>query len=303
MTESGHEAHDISWLSAISEHGPSLDEVHPIWVRHVKVHSTGSVSPPHRHAYCECELLAAGTIIQHVEHEAEQREAGTLFFAGPGIPHWSRVVEYPVEYYVIYFKPWVLMGNGSGADAGRVIQRFTSRQALNERLISVPESLHSNLTERMQMFLEEFETHAFGREMKLTAALNDILIDILRWESQGGRLPPQFKPNINWRDLESALIFIHENYTQPIYAREVAAAAFMNESQLELIFREAIGMSWVRYLQRYRIQQAAAMLVERRCNVTEASHEVGFKSLSHFNSTFQSVMGVTPSQYIKQAQP
>jgi AraC-like DNA-binding protein len=34
-------------------------------------------------------------------------------------------------------------------------------------------------------------------------------------------------------------------------------------------------------------------------NVTEAALAVGFKSLSHFNSTFHSFMGASPSDYMR----
>ena len=74
----------------------------------------------------------------------------------------------------------------------------------------------------------------------------------------------------------------------------------MSESNLEQLFKEAIGMPWVRYVQRYRIQQAAALLVENQCNVTEAALAVGFNSLSHFNAAFRTNMGLSPSQYAKQ---
>ena len=52
------------------------------------------------------------------------------------------------------------------------------------------------------------------------------------------------------------------------------------------------------YLQGYRIHRAAALLSEGRLNVTEAALEVGFDSLSHFNETFHSFMGVSPKSFV-----
>ena len=63
------------------------------------------------------------------------------------------------------------------------------------------------------------------------------------------------------------------------------------------LFQHALGISWVKYLQGYRIHRAAALLNEGRCNVTEAAMTVGFDSLSHFNLTFRSFMGVCPKDY------
>jgi len=53
----------------------------------------------------------------------------------------------------------------------------------------------------------------------------------------------------------------------------------------------------VRYLQGYRIHRAAALLNEGGYDVTEAALTVGFDSLSHFNVTFRSFMGVSPKEW------
>jgi AraC-like DNA-binding protein len=62
-----------------------------------------------------------------------------------------------------------------------------------------------------------------------------------------------------------------------------------------------LGMPWSRYLQGYRIHRAAALLSEPGHSILEAAMAVGFESLSHFNATFRSIMGVSPSVYAKRA--
>ena len=81
----------------------------------------------------------------------------------------------------------------------------------------------------------------------------------------------------------------------------MANAAGMGQSRLEAVFKRAMGMPWVRYLQGYRIERAAALLLEGRQNVTEVAMQVGFESLSHFNATFRSFMSVSPSTYARSA--
>ena len=83
-----------------------------------------------------------------------------------------------------------------------------------------------------------------------------------------------------------------------MYSKEVARAAGVSESQIKLLFHQALNLSWVKYLQGYRIHRAAALLSEGKLNVTEAALAVGFDSLSHFNDTFRSFMGVTPKNFL-----
>ena len=77
----------------------------------------------------------------------------------------------------------------------------------------------------------------------------------------------------------------------------MARAVGLSEARLMHLFRQALGISWVKYLQGYRIHRAAAILNEGRYNVTEAALMVGFDSFSHFNVTFRSFMGVSPKDY------
>jgi AraC-like DNA-binding protein len=76
-------------------------------------------------------------------------------------------------------------------------------------------------------------------------------------------------------------------------------AAKVSETRLKVLFRETLGMTWGKYLQGYRIHRAAALLGEASRNVTETALAVGFESLSHFDATFHSFMGVSPREYAK----
>ena len=93
--------------------------------------------------------------------------------------------------------------------------------------------------------------------------------------------------------------YLREHHAEPVYAKDVARAAGISESRLKILFRYALNLSWVKYLQGYRIHRAAALLSEGRLNVTEAALEVGFDSLSHFNETFHSFMGVSPKSFVR----
>jgi AraC-like DNA-binding protein len=79
----------------------------------------------------------------------------------------------------------------------------------------------------------------------------------------------------------------------------MARAVGLSESRLKHVFQKALGISWVKYLQGYRIHRAAALLNEGKHNVTEAALSVGFDSLSHFNITFRSFMGKSPKYYLR----
>ena len=110
------------------------------------------------------------------------------------------------------------------------------------------------------------------------------------------------EPGADWRPILRTLQFLREHYAEPIYACDVARAAGVSESRLKVLFHDALGLSWVKFLQGYRIHRAAAQLHESGHNVTEAALAVGFESLSHFNATFRSFMGASPKDYMRTAE-
>ena len=104
---------------------------------------------------------------------------------------------------------------------------------------------------------------------------------------------------VDWQPVARAQAYLRKQYAKPVYSSEVARVAGVSESRLKVLFREALGMTWVKYLQVYRIHRAAALMSGAHRNVTEAAFSVGFESLSHFNTVFRNCMGVSPKQWLQ----
>jgi transcriptional regulator GlxA family with amidase domain len=149
----------------------------------------------------------------------------------------------------------------------------------------------------MQELVAEFEGNELGRGMRIRSLLMELLLTILRWEHAHGREIGGGELEEDWRPLMKALQYLRAHYSEPIYAREVARAAAVGETCLKKLFRKALGMSWVRFLQGYRIHRAAALLNDSGHNVTEAALAAGFDSFPHFNKIFRKFMGMAPRDF------
>jgi AraC-like DNA-binding protein len=292
---------ELSWLSEVTESRQPLSELCPIWVRHGTITEGPPIPHPERHPYCEFGILTEGRGISFVEREHAERIPGDVFLAGPGVPHWGRLTQYPARFITIYFLPSILIELGPANDGPRILQRFTSSQSLNDRLVRPHAELRRKLIGLFEAIVLEFENHWFGREVKLRTLLMEQLVELLRWEERLGRRSDDEVLAMDWRPINKALHYLRDHYTEPIYARNVARAAGVSEPRMKELFRHALGMSWVKYLQGYRIHRAAALLGESGSNVTEAAFAAGFESISHFNAIFRTFMGVSPSEYAKQS--
>ena len=292
---------DLAWLLDVTESRQPLSEVSPIWVRHGTVREGPPTPHPERHSYCDFSLILEGEGFSLVEGERVWRKPGELLLLGPGIPHWGTVHKFPLRFITAYFLPSVLIDMGPQRDGVRILRRFTAKQRLADRLVHLPRKILAPTTALFQEMVAEFDGDRFGREVKLRTLLMDVLIGLLRWEQAQGRHLDEEELDVDWRPIMKTLQYLRDHYSEPIYAREVARAAGLSESRLKVIFQRAIGLSWVKYLQGYRIHRAGALLHEAGHNVTEAALAVGFESFAHFNKTFRAFMGVSPKNYGKRA--
>ena len=62
------------------------------------------------------------------------------------------------------------------------------------------------------------------------------------------------------------------------------------------MFRDVFGLPWVKVPQGLRIQRALALLAHPGQTIASVCFAAGFESLSHFNTTFRSLMGMSPKE-------
>jgi AraC-like DNA-binding protein len=97
-----------------------------------------------------------------------------------------------------------------------------------------------------------------------------------------------------------AVEYITENYDKDIAVTDIASALFISNIYLSQIFKNKMGISVIKYLINYRIEQAKKLLAETDDMIYVISEEVGFHEFRHFSKTFKKITGLTPAQYRKQ---
>ena len=293
---------ELVWLLDGIETRQPLTEQNPIWVKKA-IEPVGSPVVFERHPYCEISITVESKSTSLVGNEEALRLPGDLELVGPGIPHTSRVLSRPQKYIAVYFLLSVLIEMGPTEDGVRALRRFTGKQPQATRLIRPPRRMIPGLTRLFHEMASEFEGQKFGREIRLRSLFWELIVCILRWEESKGDSLRDEAPEIEWRAITKALNYLRENYSQPVYAEVLAKASGVSEARLRMQFKAATGMSWMKFLQGYRIHRALALLSEPGHNVTEVALAAGFDSLSHFNATFHLFMGVSPQHYLKKAEP
>jgi AraC-like DNA-binding protein len=100
--------------------------------------------------------------------------------------------------------------------------------------------------------------------------------------------------------LRKAERFIWDNYTRKISLREIAEASGLSASYFSTIFREEMGENLSNYLNRLRVEKAAAMLISTNLPISDVASACGFEDQSWFSKIFKNKTGFTPGKYREQ---
>ena len=95
--------------------------------------------------------------------------------------------------------------------------------------------------------------------------------------------------------------YVQENLQRELRLAELSALVHMSPYHFARLFRRSIGMPPHKFVVRCRIDAARTLLAARRSPIAEIGQLVGFRTPSHFTTTFRRVVGLTPSGYRSEA--
>lgn len=99
------------------------------------------------------------------------------------------------------------------------------------------------------------------------------------------------------RMVAQVVAFIHEHYAEPISREEMASQLGVSARHLTRCFHQAMGISPITYLNRYRVKRAKQLLDASDKNISEIAEAVGFSSSNYFTDAFRREMGMSPRDY------
>ena len=93
--------------------------------------------------------------------------------------------------------------------------------------------------------------------------------------------------------------YIAAHYLEDLSLNSIADALSFSTSYLTHTFKKATGYSVMEYVIRRRIGYAETLLISSDFSVTEIAIMCGYDNISHFQTTFKRIAGITPLQFRK----
>ena len=140
-------------------------------------------------------------------------------------------------------------------------------------------------------FMESSRYHGFVQMLELFAETLSATANAILLEGKSEASPI----------VKRAKSYIARHYTERITLDDIARATNSSPRHFCKVFKEGSGLTFVNYLNRYRIEQAQKLLRESRQRVSEIAFSVGFDSLAQYNRMFKQISGKSPTCYRKQS--
>ncbi|MBD1427890.1 helix-turn-helix transcriptional regulator [Sphingobacterium arenae] len=93
--------------------------------------------------------------------------------------------------------------------------------------------------------------------------------------------------------------YLEQRIEENVSFKNLAHKFEVSERTLARLFQRELNMSFIQYYTILRMLTALKLLLDEKVSVNEVAMRVGYSSLPTFSNTFNKVIGVRPSEYIK----
>ena len=247
---------------------------------------------PHVHGDYEFSILLDGRLTIHAEGEQITCEAGDIWILNPYQCHELRA-EKPALVGVVQLDHGFL-----SSFSPKVRQIFFSLEKVRPGTEGYDEIQEALL--RLLRLSPDTEKHGELEASELIIRLFRLFAGTVSYQyvSDRQRSLDQAQGDRMRRVSE----FIEENYAQKLLLSQIAENEGLSMGYLSHFFKEAFGMPFQVYLNRYRCEKAREMLLTSDLTLLDICVSCGFSDIKYLNKYFRMQYGCSPKKYVEQFQ-
>ena len=275
----GHVARNQKKISSLPVYGV-LVESH--------VHGPEFRTAVHKHPYHNLLYVVSGAgqcIIGQKDHELT---ANTAVLLRANEPH--QLIDQPrkaMTVFVVYFDP------GSAKVHRELIEPTLDRP----RAVGIPPHRAQRIRRTLRQMLHEQDSKTAMFDLAMQQYLSFIMLNLYRTSIRKEKLVvTNTKADARSR-VKTVMRYVDETYYEPQSLSNAARMAKLSQRQFSNICRKLKGLSFIKYVNKLRIQKAEELIRGTNMPVTAIAFEVGFEELSTFYRGFKRLNKVPPLAY------
>lgn len=141
--------------------------------------------------------------------------------------------------------------------------------------------------------LEEFHEQSPGYQQIIHSMIIEILVMTMR------KIYLDHQSDQCESDMDRIIKFISTNYMNDITLKSICQRFNYSFSYMSMKFKKTLGMTYMEYLQKTRVEQSMRLLASTEMSVDEIAREVGYRDLKAFYTVFKRFANTTPAKFRK----
>lgn len=253
-----------------------------------------TIVPAHWHNDMEIIYIKKGRGTITVDLKPFQVSNGDIIVVPPGQLHSiEQFSDYSMEYENIIFKLSMLMAPQGDICTEDFFQPLKHGKLLPDTRYTKESPLYPDLShclDRIDMICRDFSP---GYQLAVKGQLFTFFYELSK--SLHSDIPR--KSNKSLDRLKGLLKYVETNYQEKISIADAARICSFSQSHFMKFFKASMGVSFIDYLNDYRITMASRLLSSSSDTIANIATETGFENLSYFNRVFKKKYRCTPTEF------
>ncbi|MBT8263320.1 MAG: AraC family transcriptional regulator [Bacteroidia bacterium] len=276
---------------------PVLESISPKFGSSLKIHNYLGAANDHAptwhfHPEMEIAFINGGSGKRHIGNHVSYYNNGDLIFIGANLPHFGFTDSLTgnKSEVVIQAKEDFLGSQFLDIPEMQQIKQLLYR---SKQGIVFHEGVRNKIGPQIEALLElpSFEQLlAFLNILKQLAETEDYTL--LNVEKVILESKPQ-----DTKRMDIIFSFVSQEFTRSISLSEIADKVSMTEQAFSRYFKKKTGKTFTQFVNEYRLVHASKLLSEQHLSITDICYASGFNNFSHFNKSFKTFTGKSPSKF------
>lgn len=244
--------------------------------------------PPHTHEYVEIIYNTSSPFKVKLRDKVYELEFKDMLIVGPKEIHSFIRQENHQNRLILQFRS-NLLGKYSN---------YSETKKLQNPLIKMNSGV---LWQKLQYEIEQvnfnYKMEQYYSTFKIMSSIYSIISLVMEFCPFETLTEDEILTSKRHNSLDAVFSYIRDNIESEITLDSVAGFAGYSSYHFSRLFKESIGMTFLQYLNQYKISVACELLKNSDQSILEISYRSGFKSIATFNRVFRSVRSCSPTSF------
>lgn len=238
----------------------------------------------HWHDRIEINLVVSGSMMLHTDEGHFEVLPGQAAINAPRKMHGAISGKDGVTYHTIMFDVEKFLNQTSASD--KYLLPILRGEIVFPRVID-----DVNLKNAIEsLMVSELPYHPLQAEGKIY----EILGILSRYGSMSNRTMTE-----NDKGFHAIIKYVNDHFTEKLTPKDISLQFGYNETYFCRRFKEVTGLTFTKYVQALRMEQAFKLLKEGKEEIRYIAWKCGYGDVSYFSNCFKSHFGFRPSEIYK----